>query len=69
MLKSQDQGLDLERLACYAAWPQPVSNGQGDVVLGADVQDVVPVRVGKVLLLVQQGELRHHTEVSIKAMT
>lgn len=33
-----------------AAGAQPIPNGQGDVVGGADVQDLVPVLISKVLL-------------------
>ena len=43
---------------CDAAGAQAVADGERDVVLRADVQDVVPVRVGKVLAVVQQAQLR-----------
>ncbi len=43
---------------CYAAWPEAVADGEGDVVGGADVQDLVPVHEGKVLGVVQQAQLR-----------
>ncbi len=37
---------------------ETVADGEGDVVLGADVEDVVPVLVGEVLLVVRQAVLR-----------
>ena len=43
---------------CDAARPQPVADGEGDVVCGADVQDLIPVHVRKVLGVVQQAQLR-----------
>ena len=48
---------------CYAARPEAVTNGEGNVVLGADVQDLVPVGVCKVLYMLQQAQL-HHTSSS-----
>lgn len=43
---------------CNAAGPEAVADGQRDVVLSTDVQDLVPVSVRKVLGVVQQAELR-----------
>ena len=45
-------------LACNAPRPQPIADGQRDVVLCADVQDFVPVHVGEVLCVVQQTQLQ-----------
>ena len=45
-------------LTCNAAWPQAISNGQRDVILCADVQDLIPVGVCKILHMVQQAQLR-----------
>lgn len=41
-----------------AARPQPIANGQGDVIGAADLQDVVPVLVGEVLRVVKQAQLQ-----------
>ena len=46
-----------------AARPEAVSNGKGDVILRANVQDLVPVHVGKVLSVVQQAQLHNHRTV------
>ena len=46
------------RRTCNTAWPQAISNGEGDVILGADVQNLVPVGVCKVLLVLQQTQLQ-----------
>ena len=40
-----------------ASGPEAVPDGQRDVVLGADVEDLVPVLVGKVLLVVHEAQL------------
>mmetsp|Transcript_10926 Transcript_10926/g.27584 ORF Transcript_10926/g.27584 Transcript_10926/m.27584 type:complete len:604 (-) Transcript_10926:142-1953(-) len=40
-----------------APGPQPVTDGDGDVVLPADVEDIVPVLVREVLLVLHEGEL------------
>ena len=62
LLKTLMCGLRSEGHTCDAAWPQAIPNGQRDVVLGADVQDLVPVHVRKVLCVVQQAQLRaQHT--------
>lgn len=42
---------------CNAARPEAISDGEADVILGADVQDLIPVRVRKVLCVVQQAQL------------
>ena len=47
-----------------AAGAQAVADGQGDVVLRADVQDLVPVRVREVLRVVQQAQLHRVTNMS-----
>lgn len=49
---------------CNGAGAQAVADGQGDVVGSTDVQDVIPVRVGKVLRVVQQAQLRMRTDLS-----
>lgn len=43
---------------CYAAGSKAVTNGEGDVILSADVQDLIPVSVGKVLYMLQQAQLQ-----------
>ncbi len=47
-----------KRRTSNAAGAQAVADGQRDVVLGADVQDLVPVRERKVLSVVQEAQLR-----------
>ena len=42
-----------------AAGAQAVARADGDVVLGADLEDLVPVRVEGVLLVVLDHPLRH----------
>ena len=49
---------------CNAAGPQAVTNREGDIILGTDVQDLVPVGVCKVLLVLQEAQLHHITVVS-----
>ena len=49
---------------CNAAGPQAVTNREGDIILGTDVQDLVPVGVCKVLLVLQKAQLQHITAVS-----
>ena len=44
---------------CNAAWPEAVANGEGDIILCTDVQDLVPVCVCKVLLVLQEAQLHH----------
>ena len=51
-------------LTCNAAWPQPIANGQRDVILCTDVQDLVPVHVGKILCVVQQTQLQADSSTS-----
>lgn len=46
-----------KELACYAARPEAIPDGEGDVVLGADVQNLVPVCVRKVLVVFKQAQL------------
>lgn len=54
---------------CYAAGPEAVADGEGDVVGGADVQDLVPVHKGEVLGVVQQAQLRQQgTPAAASAM-
>eukprot|EP00951_Prasinocladus_malaysianus_P010243 scaffold75047_cov39-Prasinocladus_malaysianus.AAC.1 len=60
--------LELEELGLVvgvldAAGTQAVADGQRDVVLGADIQDLVPVLVRKVLLVLQQGQLQTSKEM------
>ena len=43
---------------CYAARPKAVTDGQGDIILGTDVQDLIPVGVCKVLYMIQQAQLQ-----------
>ena len=55
-------GLELGELGLVvgvvdAARAEAVADGEGDVVLGADVEDVVPVLVGEVLLVVEDVPL------------
>lgn len=45
-------------LTCNAARSQAIPNGEGHIVLGADVQDLIPVGVCKVLLVLQQAQLQ-----------
>ena len=49
---------------CNAAGPQAITNGEGDIILCTDVQDLVPVRVCKVLLVLQEAQLHHISAVS-----
>ena len=43
---------------CYAARPKAITNGEGDVILGTDVQDLIPMSVGKVFYMLQQAQLQ-----------
>ena len=44
---------------CNAAGPQAITNGEGDIILSTDVQDLIPVGVCKVLLVLQEAQLHH----------
>ena len=45
-------------VTCYASWPESISNWQSYVILGTDVQDLIPVNICKVLCVVHQAQLQ-----------
>lgn len=53
-----------ECCTCYAARPKTITNGEGDVILGTDVQNLIPVSVCKVLYVLQQAQLQHNIILS-----
>ncbi len=61
---AEDQNSRGGAQTCNAAGPQAVTNREGDIILGTDVQDLVPVGVCKVLLVLQKAQLQHITAVS-----
>ena len=60
----ESRGSHVRGRACDAARPEAIADGEGDVVLRADVQDVIPVRVREILRVVQQAQLRTTLSVS-----
>ena len=52
------QFLGSEGITCDASWSEAVSDAKRDVVSAADLENVVPVLVCKVLLVLQKTQLQ-----------
>lgn len=56
--KTREMLLSVTVHTCYAARPEAIPDGERDVILCADVQNLVPVGVRKVLRVIQQTQLQ-----------